>query len=131
MITLREFAEVYWTITELHVDARDSNGHLYHTWLWGDKIIPSIHQQYDVEQGKLTINHVRINAHGEAKKNGITEIGWGLKTELISDLILDAPLTHLAIGTSANNGSTVWADIELDELKVMCLLSQEGANDGK
>lgn len=124
MVTLREFSKVFWTITRLSVTGRTPDSRFIHKWLWGPDIQPSIHQEYDVKQGELTINHIKINAHCGTDKRGLVEMGWGLKTELFSDLILDAPITHMLV-TPIKGGHEVYIDVKLDQLKAMCLLEQE------
>ncbi len=122
MITLREIAEVFWTITEVRITARQpGTGRFLHEWVFGKDVLVSVHMRYAMEDGKLTIVDKKINAHGDATRGG-SEIGWGLKTNLIQKELLDAPITRMTVSQwGGGRGHGISVDVELKELTVETL----------
>lgn len=129
MMTLRNLFEVMWTVTELEISAYDDN-HLVHKWIYGPEALKkeTRHQYQERMDGLLTIVEEKINAHGDPARGG-TEIGWGVKLNLIPKAILDAPITHLGVMNHHSGENRVYANIELPELTAMTLIPQEENND--
>lgn len=125
MMTLRDLFEVFWTITEATITARDADGKFLHKWIFGDDILKSRFMDADIDAGKLTIVNEKINHHGEPSRGG-AEIGWGVKTKLFPNDILDAPITHMT-PTSYGNHHGILADIEMQPLTIMALLPKGDA----
>lgn len=126
MMTLRDLFEVFWTITEANITARDADGKFLHKWIFGDKILVSRYMDYDIDQGKLTIVKEKINHHGDPARGG-SEMGWGVKTKLFQNDILDAPITHMTTASRGTGAHDLYADVEMQPLTVMALLPKEDA----
>ena len=123
MITIRELSETTWDITRLNITVRrPEDGKFIHKWIYGENITETSSMYYDRRDGKLTIKEGRINHHGEAGRGG-AEIGWGLKTKMIPNKLLDAPVTRLRMHAMNKwKGTEVFVDVELHELEVMTML---------
>ena len=113
MMTLRDLFEVMWSITEIEISAYDDN-HFVHRWIYGPKALDkeTIHQYHDRMDGNLTIVQEKINAHGEPTRGG-AEIGWGVKTKLFPNALIDAPVTHLGVMNINAGEYRVYASVEL------------------
>lgn len=118
MITLRELFAVTWSITRVHISARDSNLLLLHEFIFGDSYHLGIGERWDVEQGKLSVIIGKINEHGEPTRGG-AEMGWGYKKKSIPDLLMDAPVTHLSmVSRCQSKGYDVYIDVECAPMTV-------------
>ena len=73
----------------------------------------------------------KLNAHGDNGRGG-PEIGWGVKTELIPDVLLDAPITVLhAVPTFSSKDTEVRVDVTVHPLEVMALLPGGEENESR
>lgn len=120
MTTLRDLIDVFWRITEINVTARDPDGVFIHQWIYGENINETMHMYYERMDGKLTIVDERINAHGKPSRNG-SEIGWGVEPKYFHKDMLDAPITHMDVGTRQNEKKILYIDIELQRITAMSL----------
>lgn len=126
-MTLRELFEVFWTITEVSVTAREPETQQFiHRWEYGEGITDreSIHQYHDRKAGKLTLVDVKVNAHGDQARGG-SEIGWGVKAKHFPTAMLDAPITHMNVSNKHSGTSHVSVDIEMARLTAMTLIPEE------
>lgn len=120
-LNLKEIFEVFWTITECDITARDSNGYFLHKWKYAPKITETVHMKYDRLDGKLTLCEQKINAHGDQTRGG-SEMGWGVKPKIFPDALLSAPITHMTASSLAQgNGHVLYVDVEMQPLTVMTL----------
>lgn len=126
MMTLRELFEVFWTITELEITARDPNTKYLHRWIYGPEALKTetIHQYHDRMAGKLTIVEAKLNAHGDPARGG-AEIGWGVKEKLLPKELIDAPITHMGVIGHHSGEHTVYVDVEMQELTAMAIVPKE------
>ena len=125
-MTLRELFEVFWSITEVSVTAREPGSMQFiHKWEYSEGITDreTIHQYHDRMDGKLTLVDVKINAHGDPARGG-SEIGWGVKEKLFPKEMLDAPITHMNVHSRHSGTSSVSVDIELARLTAMTLIPE-------
>lgn len=129
MITLDELFNVTWDITRLDVTARTPGGHLLHEWVFGENVVETVHMYHRRIAGELTIIPVKINHHGEDNGRGVSEMGWGVKEELIPKELRDAPITHLIMTNRPRGETGVICDVEMQELTCAAMLSRE-ENDG-
>lgn len=129
MITLNELFNVTWDITELDITARRPDGHLLHEWIFGENVVETIHMYHRRLEGELTIRQVKINHHGEDNGRGTSEMGWGVKEELIPKELREAPITHLIMSNRSHGETRVSCDVEMQELTCAALVSME-ENDG-
>lgn len=125
MMTLRELSEVMWTITHVTITARDADLKFLHEWQFGPGLTESLQMYHKRMAGKLTIVDKKINAHGDANKSGVSEMGWGLKTNAIPKELLDAPVTHLNVTPSYSGETHISIDVEMHPLTVMGLIPKE------
>lgn len=116
MITLDELFKVTWDITEIQITARAHDLHFLHQWIYGEGITETSHMHYERVSGNLTFCPIKINAHGDDNGHGTSEIGWGVKEELIPKELREAPVTHLMMRTRCKGGHEVSVDVEMQEL---------------
>ena len=128
MITLNELFEVTWNITELDVMARDPGGHLLHEWIFGQDVVETIHMYHRRIAGELTIRQEKINHHGEDTGRGTSEIGWGVKEQMIPKELRESPITHLIMSNRRSGETKVYCDAEMQELTCEMIISREGNN---
>ena len=128
MMTLTDLFDVMWDITMVNITARDADMKFLHEWIYGDEIHTSVHMDYEQEQGRLTIENVKINSHGDRKKNGTSEIGYSVKADLIPELLRNAPITHLMVMHFGMERCEAVADVELSALEVEVLLNDSQRN---
>lgn len=126
MMTIRELARAFWTITELHITVRDPSSKFLHRWIYEPGITDreTIHQYHERMEGKLTLVDKQINAHGQPGRKG-PEMGWGLNTNLFPNAILDAPITHMGVMNAHHEGDRVYLDVEMPELTAMTIIPKE------
>ena len=84
---------------------------------------------HDRIDGKLTLVDIKINMHGTVKKNGQTEIGWGVNDKLIHKALITAPVRHLNVINYSSDELEVYADVELSKQKVEELVTMENEDD--
>lgn len=126
-MTLRDIAEVTWTITRLDITARAESSEYLHRWIIGEKtpyIKPGSRMYWDERAGKISVIEKKINVHDNRKANGQPEMGWGLDESTIPEEILTAKITHL--GMVCRDGITyeVSVDLELSQLITDMLIQQ-------
>ena len=117
-MTLRDLIEVWWSPVEVTIIARDENMRFLHEWIFGPKVNESLYQWHDRKAGKLDIVDVRVNHHGERKKNGDSEMGWGINEKVFPEAILDAPIRIMHPTTSGCFGDSVRLEVEMNKLQV-------------
>lgn len=126
-MTIRDIAEVTWTITRLDITARDESTHYQHRWIIGEKapyIKPGSQMYWAVRRGEISIIEKKINAHNERKKNGLPEIGWGLDGNSLPEELLDAKITRLGMACRDGVEYEVSVDVELSPLLAVMLMQQ-------
>ena len=131
MMTLTDLFDVMWDITALHITARDHEGKFLHGWIYADGISEreTTHMYHDRIDGKLILVDVKINMHGTVKKNGQTEIGWGVNDKLIHKVLITAPVRHLNVINYSSDELEVYADVELSRQKTEELIAIENEDD--
>lgn len=124
-MTLRDLFDVFWTITELSVTAREPDGLFIHRWEWGEHALDkeTLFQYHERKEGKLTLYNAKINAHGDPTRNG-AEIGWGVKEKMFRKEMLDAPIRHMSV-TSRGGTHSLTVDIEMARLTAMTMVPEE------
>lgn len=116
MITLEEVFDVSWTITSAEITARDEHTRLLHRFIFADAYNVSISQWHDIEAGRLTIVLGKINVHGDEARGG-AEIGWGYKKKSIPTELMEAPITHMQMGSRyRGKGTQVYIDVECSRM---------------
>lgn len=125
-MTIRDIAEVTWTITRLDVTARDENLHYLHRWFIGENAPYVGHGSlfWDIAKGKVSDIEKKINVHNNRKKNGQPEMGWGLDDAAIPAELLDAEITRLGMRSRNGIEYEVAVDVILPLLTVEMLKSQ-------
>lgn len=93
-MTLNDLFEVWWTIGEIGVTARNYKGEYLKRFIFGKNINVSMHMQHDIEEGKLRVMDRSINFHGEQRKNGPV-MEWGVDEKRIPPDIRDAEIMHM------------------------------------
>jgi hypothetical protein len=125
-MTIRDLAEVTWTITRLDITARDMAGAYLHRWIIGEKEPFVGHGKllWDIAAGRASDIAKKINVHNNKKGNGQPEMGWGLDLESIPAELLDAEITRLGMRCRDGIEYEVYVDISLPDLAVEMVKSQ-------
>lgn len=117
-MTLRDLIPVWWTPVKITIIARNEDRHFLHEWIFGPDVHESMHQWHDRKDGKLDIIDTRVNFHGEPKKKGDSEMGWGINPKIFPDAILDAPIQVMVPTTSSSYGDSVRLEVEMNPMQV-------------
>lgn len=125
-ITIRNIADVTWTITRLDITARDEESRYLHRWIIGENAPHVGHGKlfWDIATGKVSDIKKKINVHNNQKKNGQPEIGWGIDDTSIPAELLDAEITKLGMRSRDGIEYEVTVDVLLPLLMVEILKSQ-------
>lgn len=126
MMTIRDICEACISITEIDVTARRDDLSYIHRWIYGQGIDTPPKWLQEMEEGRLTITECKLNYHGDRKKNGQTEGGWGVKTELLPQEILDAPVRTMHLSPRGCwDGEALRVDVEMHDLTAAKLIPVE------
>ena len=125
MVKLGDLLDVIGDVTKLEVLAYNEYK-LQHRWIFGENISETIHQWHDRKNGLLSIIDRKINVHGDVKRNGTGEMGWGPNKSCIPQAMLDAEVWHMLLSsrTGRNDGQELTVQVHMS-LMVAQLLKSE------
>lgn len=114
MTTLKEILELTWTVTELDVTVRESNGYLIKQYIIGEgcnEESATVHQKHQINKGELEMIDRKINYFGDNGRHGD---GWGSKFTEIPKELLDLKVTHFRQSSRYGSwsGTMLNADLE-------------------
>ena len=126
-MTLRDIAEVTWTITRLDITAQSENAEYLHHWIIGERF-PHIRSGsrmfWDMMAGKISIAEKKVNVHGNRKGQWTARMGWGLDESSLPVELMDAKIRTLSMRCRDGVTFEVTVDIELPAILVD-MLKQE------
>ena len=132
MITIRELFNVTITINRVEVTVRDADTRLLHRFWFGrgcDREHLPKGLVHEWAQNRLSLSGAKINVHGERKRNGLPETGYGLKDGAIPDELLDAEVNCLHMRCRNGIDYEIGVDVTLPALTVEMLKCRvEGGN---
>ena len=127
-MTIRELFDVCWTIDKVWVRARAEDLRLLHSFVIGEYKRWELGRNtiWRIESGEVSYIPLKVNAHGDPGKHG-PEMGWGLKSKVIPDEILDAPVTEMDLTRySGQEGKELHVSITLPVIQ--CEMMKEWAS---
>ncbi len=115
-VRLIYFLTLIWDVVELNLSVREEPmGRLIKRY----RIGPGCNEENltysewdDVKRGKLVVMDIKINAHGDAKKNGQPEMCWGVELSRIPEELLGMQVDHMSVW-SRGNGCMLSADLSV------------------
>lgn len=116
-MTLNDLIEVWWTIGEINVTARNYKGEYLKRFVFGENILASRHMEHDIDEGRLRLVDRKINFHGESKKNGPV-MEWGVDERRIPPDIRDAEIMHMDAYKTSGNWTHLSVDVYMAPLRV-------------
>ncbi len=126
-MTLTDIFEVTWDITELYITAREEDLTFIHQWIYAPDPGLSIHQKYDIADGKLTVIEKRINVHGKDTRGG-PEMAWGVETKAIHKELITAPVSLLMmLPRSQGRGTCCRVDVIMDRQMAKAVAERDKA----
>lgn len=123
-MTLKEIFDVFFTITEASITARDADGRLLHRWIFGKDIFIGTGMQEDLNKGILTIVDTSINIYGDERKSGWCD-AWAVKEKVFPKKLLDAPITFMSACNTkwySSEAHRIRVDVEMQPLEVEVLV---------
>ena len=121
-VTLRDVLHLMWDVTELDLDVREDYKLVCKYLISEDATEKlTVHQRHDVADGKLIAVDAKINAYGDVKRNGMSEMGWGVEESRVTPPeLLDMEVTSMRqtprCGT--NKGSCLNAHLERGDYQI-------------
>ena len=133
MVILGDLLDIIWDVTELDIRAYD-NGRLQHEWIIGENVEETYHQWHSRKKGELSIIDRKINRHGDIiRKNGLSEMGWGVNKANIPPVMLAAEVTHMLLSNRLRKnpwdepGQELYVSVNMDALTVLTLKAELAA----
>jgi len=118
MILLRDLLDVMSDVTEMEITARKPEGERIHGFYFSEKDFTRLSPgtRDCIKDGKTTFVSGRMNVNGRRKKDGSSEMAYGVEFKLIPKELLDGEVTHL-LDYSLQYGRHLYVEIHIQELQ--------------
>lgn len=118
MILLRDLLEVMFDVTEMEITARKPEGSRIHGFYFSEsdfsRLPPGIRDR--IRYGETTFIPGRMNVNGRRKKDGSSEMAYGVEFKVIPKELLDGEVSHF-IDSSIHYGRHLHVEIHIQELQ--------------
>lgn len=118
MILLRDLLDVMFDITEMEITARKPEGSRIHGFYFSEsdfsQLPPGVRN--DIRYGKTTFVPGRMNVNGRRKKDGSSEMAYGVEFKVIPKELLDGEVSHF-LDRSVQYGRHLYVEIHIHELQ--------------
>lgn len=118
MILLRDLLEVMFDVTEMEITARKPEGLRIHGFYFSKSDFSQLSQgtRDRIRYGETTFIPGRMNVNGRRKKDGSSEIAYGVEFKAIPKELLDGEVIHF-LDRSAQHGRHLYVEIHIQELQ--------------
>lgn len=118
MILLRDLLEVMFDVTEMEVTARKPEGSRIHGFYFSESDISRLPPgvKNNIRYEKTTFIPGRMNVNGRRKKDGSSEMAYGVEFKVIPKELLDGEVSHF-LDRSAHYGRHLYVEIHIQELQ--------------
>lgn len=118
MILLRDLLDVMFDVTEMEITARKPEGSRIHGFYFSEsdflQLPPGIRNR--IRYGETTFIPGRMNVNGRRKKDGSSEMAYGVEFKVIPKELLEGEVSHF-LDSSIHYGRHLYVEIHIQELQ--------------